>query len=68
MGIGDEAEHDVWFSSWQLSPPSFSCFPSPPPPSPTCSLLLALFYCIDVRLVEVLMCDEVPSVEAMSPW
>lgn len=21
MGIGDEAEHDVWFSSWQLSPP-----------------------------------------------
>lgn len=27
-----------------------------------------LFYCIDARLVEVLMCDEVPNVEAMSPW
>lgn len=24
MGIGDEAEHDVWFSSWQLSPPSLA--------------------------------------------
>lgn len=24
MGIGDEAEHDVWFSSWQLSPSSLA--------------------------------------------